>query len=255
LRNHFNHFNLLTSINLTASLLAMEGNSELGTLLCLEEEIDYQPLAITIVGGGISGLSAAIALRRNGHRVTVHLPGGVQVLNPLTNTRIQIIDKYNIIGDEGAAIHLCPNVTRILPRWGIKTENLNPSLMSRYVERTKGGDIIKEIDLAASNARWGYPRHMVHRSTLQRELMRVAMAKEGLGEPVKLLQRKRAVDVNPDVGVKLDNDVLVKGQVIIGADGIAVGSVCLNVLSTSVYQPGLTLLRSQRRERPSRKCR
>jgi hypothetical protein len=45
---------------------------------------------------------------------------------------------------------------------------------------------------------------------------------------VKLLQRKRAVDVNPDVGVKLDNDVLVKGQVIIGADGIVVGLVCLN---------------------------
>lgn len=146
----------------------------------------------------------------------------------MTDTQIQVLDKYNIIGDEGAAIHLCPNVTRILPRWGVKTENLHPSLMSRYVERTKGGDIIKEIDLAAPNARWGYPRHMVHRSTLQRELMRVATSKEGLGDPVKLIPRKRVVGVDPDVGVYLDNGVLVKGEVIIGADGIAVGPVCLN---------------------------
>ena len=153
----------------------------------------------------------------------------------MADTRIQIIDKYNIIGDEGAAIHLCPNVTRILPRWGIKAKNLEASLMSRYVERTKGGDIIKDIDLTASNARWGYPRHMVHRSTLQRELMRVATSEEGFGMPVKLIPRKRVVGVNPDVGVHLDGGVLVAAEVIIGADGIVVGSICLMVMSASAY--------------------
>ncbi|EAQ93316.1 hypothetical protein CHGG_01551 [Chaetomium globosum CBS 148.51] len=131
-----------------------------------------------------------------------------------------VMDKYNIVGDVGAAIHLSPNVTRILPRWGIKTENLEPSLMSRYVERTKGGDVIKDVDLTVPNARWGYPRQMVHRPALHRELKRVATSAEGVGEPVEFLPKHRVVDVKPHVGVHMDSGVLVSADVFIGADGI-----------------------------------
>lgn len=142
---------------------------------------------------------------------------------PPTDTHTQVMDKYNIVGDVGAAIHLSPNVTRILPRWGIKTENLEPSLMSRYVERTKGGDVIKDVDLTVPNARWGYPRQMVHRPALHRELKRVATSAEGVGEPVEFLPKHRVVDVKPHVGVHMDSGVLVSADVFIGADGIKVG--------------------------------
>lgn len=36
-------------------------------------------LDVIIVGAGIAGLSTAIALRREGHRVTVHIPSSVLV--------------------------------------------------------------------------------------------------------------------------------------------------------------------------------
>lgn len=35
--------------------------------------VDPTPLSIAIVGAGISGLTAAIGLRRNDHQVTVYL--------------------------------------------------------------------------------------------------------------------------------------------------------------------------------------
>ncbi|KAK3300354.1 uncharacterized protein B0H64DRAFT_437520 [Chaetomium fimeti] len=142
--------------------------------------------------------------------------------HPAQNPRLWVVmDKYNIIGDTGAAIHLCPNVTRILPRWGIKMENLSPNSMSRYVERARGGDIIRDVDLAESNARWVYPRYMVHRSTLQRELIRVATLTEGDGEPVSLVAKKRVTEVDPEAGVYVENSTLVSADVIIGADGIS----------------------------------
>ncbi|KAH6853737.1 hypothetical protein B0I37DRAFT_14218 [Chaetomium sp. MPI-CAGE-AT-0009] len=165
-------------------------------------DIQARPLSILIIGGGISGLSAAIALRRKGHQVSV-------------------MDKYSIIGDVGAAIHLCPNITRILPRWGVDIANIGRNLMSRYVERTRGGDLIKDIDLTESNARWIYPHHMVQRSALHRELMRVATSMEGGGDPVTMLPKHRVVNVDPEVGVYVENGVLVSADVIIGADGIA----------------------------------
>ncbi|KAK4232895.1 hypothetical protein C8A03DRAFT_39448, partial [Achaetomium macrosporum] len=68
---------------------------------------DSQPasLSILIIGGGIGGLSAAIALRCNGHRVTV-------------------ADKSGLDRDSGTAIHLCPHASGILCHWGIYAEKI-----------------------------------------------------------------------------------------------------------------------------------
>jgi 2-polyprenyl-6-methoxyphenol hydroxylase-like FAD-dependent oxidoreductase len=38
------------------------------------EDAQLRPLSILIIGGGVGGLSAAIALRQNGHHVTVRPP-------------------------------------------------------------------------------------------------------------------------------------------------------------------------------------
>jgi len=43
------------------------------------EDAQPRPLSILIIGGGVGGLSAAIALRQNGHNVTVRSlsPGNI----------------------------------------------------------------------------------------------------------------------------------------------------------------------------------
>lgn len=60
-------------------------------------------LNIAIVGGGIGGLSAAYALGKAGHRITV-------------------FEAAPVLEEVGAGIQLTPNMTRILYQWGIGSQ-------------------------------------------------------------------------------------------------------------------------------------
>ncbi|CAG7921648.1 unnamed protein product [Penicillium olsonii] len=64
-------------------------------------------LNVVVVGAGLGGLGAAIALNRQGHNVTV-------------------IEKSGFLNEVGAAIHVAPNATRILKSWGCNLDWLNP---------------------------------------------------------------------------------------------------------------------------------
>jgi len=66
------------------------------------------PLKVVIVGAGLGGLGAAIALRRAGHDV-------------------QVIEQSSFYNEVGAAIHIAPNATRILREWECDFEALQAS--------------------------------------------------------------------------------------------------------------------------------
>ncbi len=57
-------------------------------------------LQAIVVGAGIAGLSAGIALRRAGHRVLIY-------------------ERSSMNNEIGAAIHLPPNASRFLVGWGL----------------------------------------------------------------------------------------------------------------------------------------
>ena len=57
------------------------------------------PLDIAIVGSGLGGLAAAIALRRAGHRVTIY-------------------ERYDFGGEVGASLSCASNGSRFLEEWG-----------------------------------------------------------------------------------------------------------------------------------------
>lgn len=121
---------------------------------------------VVIAGAGITGLAAAISLRRSGHRVTIY-------------------ERSSLNNEIGAAINVPPNVGRFLLPWG-----LDP-IRSRFVFAT-GMYYMSPTTLAqlsyhdhSRNAElFGAPLLYAHRVDLHEGLKRLATEPDGPGIPV-----------------------------------------------------------------------
>ena len=84
-------------------------------------------LKILIVGAGIGGLTAAIALRKQGHEVLVIQIPRLSLHN--YSDVIQLFEQSQFSSELGAAIHLAPNSNGILRRLGIFAEDTGANPM------------------------------------------------------------------------------------------------------------------------------
>jgi NAD(P)-binding Rossmann-like domain len=80
------------------------------------------PLKVIIVGAGIGGLSAAIALRQQGHDAQVSHRAAILCRFAQVLTQDQIYEQSSFKTELGAAIHLAPNANGVLKRLGIDAE-------------------------------------------------------------------------------------------------------------------------------------
>jgi 2-polyprenyl-6-methoxyphenol hydroxylase-like FAD-dependent oxidoreductase len=111
-------------------------------------EEDDKQLPVVIVGGGIGGLSAAIALRRVGVEALVY-------------------ERAPELREVGAGISLWPNATRLLRRWGVLADVLRRGhTFDRAVMRTARGGFLHALKLPESDA----PHVLIHRADLHAAL-------------------------------------------------------------------------------------
>ncbi|KAJ7238577.1 hypothetical protein B0H12DRAFT_1137255 [Mycena haematopus] len=157
-------------------------------------------LQISIVGGGIAGLTAALALRRNGHHV-------------------QILEASEIKTEIGAALAIPRNALQVLGHLGISRENLKgvPFVGAVAIDPESG----ESTTTSWSTAGGVQPTLglFCHRADLYEELKRLAIG-EGEGPPVKLRLGVKVLACNPEDGtISLNNGEVVQTDLILGADG------------------------------------
>ncbi|KAL8960910.1 MAG: hypothetical protein Q9193_002463, partial [Seirophora villosa] len=157
--------------------------------------------SVLIIGAGLCGLGAAIAIALEGHQVSV-------------------FESAAQLHQFGAGIQITPNGLRILRRWGI-TEGLAskaavPETLS--IIRYDGSKVLAHRDHYNEElaARYGEPIWCLHRVDLQKAL---AARAENLG--VRLLFESQVCSVDYErPAVTCENGHTAEGDLVIAADGL-----------------------------------
>lgn len=178
----------------------------------MAQNIEYFQLEIGIVGGGIGGLSAAVALSKLGHRVTIF-----EAASKLSQVRLILCLLFKRDYESnlnlkkiGAGIQMTPNASKHLINWGVCQDFINPN--SRFpcfkVRRWSDGEIIGRMETEIHYEKFGGPYIQLHRADLQEGLVKVAtengvqlnvnsrVVDFDFGQPTIILEDGRRVDVD-----------------------------------------------------------
>ncbi|MDN5914232.1 MAG: FAD-dependent monooxygenase [Pseudonocardia sp.] len=167
-----------------------------------------QSFQVTIAGGGLGGLTAALSLRQKGLRVTV-------------------LEAASELGEVGAGIQTAPNASRILIGLGLRAqlERIHTEPQDQVRRRWADGSIIAQLPLAKQVVdTYGAPYWHYHRADLHRVLLDACLDPAGPGPAVDVHTDARVVEIDRTDpsrpvavtarGARFDGDVLV------GADGV-----------------------------------
>jgi len=154
---------------------------------------------VSILGGGVAGLSTAIALKQFGFKVTVY-------------------EKHKTETNIGAGIVVWPNASYVLDKLGVFTQIKSvsgyPSKMKRL---SHFGEDLGSIDIEAINKETGYPSLSILRTDLQN----VLLAK--LHELDIQINYQHEVAKLRVIGEKTEihflNGITTTADIIVGADG------------------------------------
>ncbi len=164
-------------------------------------------MEIIVIGGGIGGLTAALALAQGGHRV-------------------QVLERGPRFAQPGPALRLAPNATAVLARLGLLDQVLSlGSRPRRAVLRDLGsGAELAELDLGAPlTARYGTPYVVIGRADLL-SLLADACAESDVElrpgrEVTSVDQSHFASSIMGGAVVTCGDGQLYAGDVVLAADG------------------------------------
>jgi len=157
-------------------------------------------LRVAVIGGGIGGLSAALAL----------LQGGCDV---------HVYEQAPRFGEIGAGLQISPNATRLLYRLGVKEamEACGVRPIGVHQRRWDDGRTLQRAPLGAEvDAAFGAPYYHFHRGDLA-ALLAAALPRERAHAGHRLIDLD---DRHDRIIARFENGAVAETDVLVGADGI-----------------------------------
>ncbi len=160
-------------------------------------------MRILIVGAGIGGLTAALALMREGHEVAVY-------------------EQAAALAELGAGVQISANGARVLFALGLEgaLRKVWSEPAGKEIRLWNTGETWKLFDLGAESvARYGAPYFMIHRADLHQVLIDAVRALEP--DAIHLDARCTGFDDDGStITLHLANGDSVSGDALVGADGV-----------------------------------
>lgn len=157
-------------------------------------------MRMIIVGAGIAGMTAAIALHQKGHEVLV-------------------LEQATALKEIGAGIQIAANATLVLRELGLEKDVANVSVIPQSYEMRdiSTGKLLNLSPLGDLGTRhWGAPLYNIHRADLL-DLLASAVPSGTLRFGAQVAGFEQDDD---GVTVRLASGEQVRGDILIGADGI-----------------------------------
>lgn len=153
-----------------------------------------------VIGAGIGGLAAGVALRRRGWDVT-------------------ILERAPVLEPVGAGLAVAPNALRVLDALGVgaRLRELAALQGAAGIQRPDGG-WISRTDASKAAERYGEPVIVVHRATLVDTLTEALLA-DGPA-PATLRLGLPADDVDATDGTVVTADGTLTAELVVAADGL-----------------------------------